>query len=349
MAAGLANPPALTQEERILVTAAQASFPLVPRPFAALGEKVGLSEDAVLERFQRLKASGVIRKIGPIFEPARFGLVSELVAVEAAPSHLEAVGAAAADWLPVTHCYEREHQVNLWFAAVAAGKEWFEQAAASAASLPGVRGVWRLPALRRFKIAVHFDLAAQPPQALTASSPENRLPVAGESAPSASIDIRLLSALETDLPLRPDPFSILASSLQIDTTSLLETLRKWTADGRIRRYGVMVNHHRLGFTANSMTAWAVPAAKVEEVGKRLASSPQITHCYERPAFPRFPYNVYAMIHGRSRQECLTVVEGLSEACGIHDAAALFSKREFKKSAPDYSRLLAERAVLDENQ
>ncbi|NIM05227.1 MAG: hypothetical protein GTO55_03955, partial [Armatimonadetes bacterium] len=283
MAEGVAGLSALTKEERVLLTAAQACFPCVERPFAALGEKVGLNEEAVLQRLERLKATNVIRKIGPVFEPARFGLASELVGVEIEPSHIEAVGTEVGSWAPVTHCYEREHRVNLWFAAVAPGEDWFESAAASTASLPGVRGVWRLPALRRFKIAVHFDLVASPSETptppasrSTASSP------AGTSIPTVpasadSVDVDLLSVLETDLPLCPTPFAALASAAQMETAAILAALQQWTDDGRIRRYGAMVNHRRLGFTANSMTAWEVADDRVEEVGNCLASSPYVSH------------------------------------------------------------------------
>ncbi len=355
MARAIDGPLLLTRIDRILLTAAQASFPLVRQPFAVLADIVGEAEQRVIERLASLKEAAFLRKIGPVFEPASLGLSSELAAVEVAPSHLESVGAEVATWAPVTHCYARDHRLNLWYAAVAPGEDWFEWAAARAASLPGVKGAWRLPALRRFKIAVHFDLVARP----TGTTPARPHMDASEhdsagdahkgpapSPPPAAPDIDILRAAETDLPLCSDPFSVLAASLPLDADGLLGTLRSWLADGRIRRYGALVSHRRLGFAANSMTAWVVPDDDIDRVGKCLASSPHVSHCYQRPAFPGFPYNMYAMIHGRSRAECLAVVGELSSACGAGDPAALFSDREFKKTTPNYADLLTPRASPD---
>ncbi|MCJ7749567.1 MAG: hypothetical protein MUQ65_00495, partial [Armatimonadetes bacterium] len=148
--------------ERSLVTLIQASFPLVSRPFEAIGRLVGSSEATVLRHVTGLKEKGLIRKIGPVFEPARFGISSELMAVQVSPEELGRVGAAVSAWRPVTHCYARAHSVNLWLAALSSEKQWFEQARARILDMTGVNGVWRLPALRRFKVAVRFDLTGRP-------------------------------------------------------------------------------------------------------------------------------------------------------------------------------------------
>ena len=337
--------PDLAPEDKALLTLAQASFPLVQRPFAALAGEVGLSEEAVIARMTALKASGLIRKIAPVFEPARLGLTTELVAAEVAPPDLEAAGAAVAAWPPVTHCYAREHRVNLWFTGAACGEAWFACAAARAATLPGVCGVWRLPAVRRFKIAVHFDLMAgpDPPAGRTCPSP-SETPAPPPPRWSGS-DLSLLRAVEADLPLCPEPFAALASSLAMAPEDLLGNLRQWVADGRIRRYGALVNHRRLGFVANAMTVWAVPDDRLETVGRCLATSPSVSHCYQRPAFPDFPHNLYAMVHAQSRARCLDLIRELSRKCGAGDPVPLFSTREFKKTAPRYSELLTSCPLL----
>ena len=358
MAEDIADRLPLTRDDRVLLTAAQTSFPLVQRPFAALGDAIGQSEESVIARLSSLKEAGFLRRIGPVLEPKRFGLTTELVAAEVAPSELPSVGAEVAAWPPVTHCYAREHRINLWFAAVAPGEDWFEWAAARTVSLPGVKGAWRLPALRRFKIAVRFDLTAPQPTVAAQPSPAGpspdhggpAVPLAGPPSRKKSepVDLEFLRAAETDLPLCSDPFSVLAASLQISADDLLDGLKSWLADGRVRRYGALANHRLLGFTANSMTLWTVPDDQVESVGRRLAAFPQVSHCYERPAFPGFPYNLYAMIHGQSRAQCLAAADELSAACEAGDPVALFSNREFKKTAPSYAELLAERAAPDQS-
>lgn len=348
MAERLSDLSDLAREERIFLTAAQSDFPLVPRPYAALGEQAGISEHSVIERLTALKASGLVRRIGPIFEPARLGLLSELLAAEVAPADLEAAGAAVGAWPEVTHCYAREHRVNLWFAAIAPGADWFASAAARCASLPGVKGVWRLPALHRFKLTVRFDLVSGL-SGSRAPNPKAQRAAAAPAAPSADpVDAGILQAVEADLPLCPEPFAALASGLSLDGKELLQVLRRWVAAGLVRRYGLLLNHRRLGFSANSMTVWALPPDRLEAAGRCLASSPEVSHCYQRPTFVGFPYNLYAMIHAPSREQCAATAHSLSNACGIGEPAMLFSQREFRKTVPSYSELLAQHAMQHES-
>ncbi len=368
MAQGLAPVTELSNSERALVTLVQASFPLVPRPFEAIGKTLGASEETVLEQLTRLKTAGLVRKIGPVFEPASFGITSELIAVQVAPEELERVGAMASAWQSVTHCYARFHSVNLWLAALSAKKEWFEEAQARMLALPGVEGVWRLPALRRFKVAVRFDLTdrmvhrgddATTRQGRCMASPRRGgrnevglddsngahccapLQIRSDNSVKIRADqIQLLEALETDLPLCPEPFKELAREHGLEEERILATLQEWTAARYIRRYGALVSHLRLGFVANAMTVWQVAADQVEEVGTALASSEYVSHCYERPPFSGFPFNLYAMVHERSREQCLAVIEELSQHCCGCARAVLFSTHEFKKSSPKYAELLA---------
>lgn len=375
MAQSLA-PAELSAQARALVTHVQDAIPLVSRPFKAIGKALGTDEEVVLEQLAGLKAAGLIRKIGPVFEPACFGIVSELLAAQVASEELARVGTTVSAWRPVTHCYAREHRVNLWLAALSAKKEWFEEAQASISSLPGVEGVWRLPALRRFKVAVRFDLTedasslgrrmASPLRArrgevgfderkgahccapLQNHAPlQNRAPLQKQgddpckTFTTRQFDIRLLAALEEDLPLCPEPFSALARVHGLEEERILATLQQWTAAGYIRRYGALVSHLRLGFGANAMTVWQVAAEHVEAVGAALASSEYVSHCYERPPFQGFPFNLYAMVHERTKERCLAVIEELSQQSRDCAREVLFSTREFKKSSPKYAELLAE--------
>jgi DNA-binding Lrp family transcriptional regulator len=344
MAPDVGRPAELSDQERSVITLIQASFPLVRRPFEAVGEKLGLGEEVVLELVEGLKKAGLIRNIGPVFEPARFGVSSELIAARVAPKKLERVGAAVGEWRPVTHCYARSHSINLWLAALSADRQWFEEARERLLEMPGVSGVWRLPAVRRFKVAVRFDLTdGEGDEVESSAEPDDETGAAG-LAPSGGdqedVDLRLLAALEMDLPLCPEPFAALAASRGLSEEAVISALLRWRADGRIRRYGALVRHLRLGFLANAMTVWQVPAERVPETGAALASSAHVSHCYERPPFSEFPFNLYAMVHARSRGDCLAVVEELSAHCGDCPRAVLFSTREFRKASPGFADLLA---------
>jgi len=338
MAANIDQAPALTHQERALLTLAQSEFPLCVRPFAALGQRLGISEQQVTASLQACKTARLLRRIGPVFAPRALGLVSELIAAEVAPEHLEAVGTAASGWGPVTHCYAREHTVNLWLAVVAPGSGWLETAAHTLRARAGVRGVWRLPALQRFKIGVHFDLVAG--RSAAAADPD--LPSAAAAGPGHLPDASLVSALEADLPLQAEPFGEIGRPVRLSGEEVIAVLQGWRQSGLLRRYGALVSHLRLGFTANAMTVWQVPWARVAEVGRLLAGSPAVSHCYERPPFPGFPWNLYAMIHGRTRDECLQIARTLSQAARAGDPLCLFSTREFGKRAPAYGWLLAAR-------
>ena len=152
---------------------------------------------------------------------------------------------------------------------------------------------------------------------------------------SAAMNGRLLAALQLDLPCERRPFACLAERVGVSEGELLESLRAGLDDGLIRRYGARVQHHSAGYQANVMVVWQVAPESVEEVGGKLALHPAVSHCYERPTFEDFPYNLYTMIHGKSRADCERVIAELQAVTGVREFAALWTKREFKKSAPRY--------------
>lgn len=153
-----------------------------------------------------------------------------------------------------------------------------------------------------------------------------------------AIDDKLVAALEVDLPCLRRPFAALAERSGdpgISEQSLIEALRRWLEEGVVRRYGALVSHRALGYRANAMIVWRAPEQRVEEIGQALARQPEISHCYQRPPFEGFPYNLYAVVHGRSREECERIARRLSAQVGLDDYRILFSTREFKKASPRF--------------
>ena len=146
------------------------------------------------------------------------------------------------------------------------------------------------------------------------------------------LEINVVKALQEDLPLAEQPFAIVAKRIGITEKELLDTARDLQERGVIRRFGAAVRHRRLGFQANGMSVWNVPAEKLDEAGRVLASSEQVSHCYARPTFPGFPYNLYAMIHARDREAVENLAAEISERVGVADYRVLFSLRELKKSS-----------------
>lgn len=149
----------LSIDDRRLLDLLQSEFPLVSRPFAALGEKLGFSEQEVLQKIAALKEAGIIRRIGGVFDSGKLGFVSTLVALSVEEDRIDDVAGVISRHPGVTHNYRREHEFNLWFTLVTPSREEQERFLAEAAEMDGVRRVRNLPATRLFKIGVNFDMA----------------------------------------------------------------------------------------------------------------------------------------------------------------------------------------------
>jgi siroheme decarboxylase len=148
-------------------------------------------------------------------------------------------------------------------------------------------------------------------------------------------EIALIRALNGPLPLCPEPFAAVAEKIGITEEQVLERVRAWKEDGTIRRFGARVNHRRLGFSANGMSVWDVPEEDVERVGAIMTEQPEVSHCYLRPRNASWPYNLYAMIHGKNEDEVRAVAQRIAKSTGFEECRVLFSATEFKKSAPRY--------------
>jgi DNA-binding Lrp family transcriptional regulator len=146
-----------------------------------------------------------------------------------------------------------------------------------------------------------------------------------------TIDKKILIITQDGIPLVSEPFNQLAKGLGIPEEELLEKLNNMLKDGTIRRFGASIGHRAIGITANAMCTWNVPDEKVEETGAIMAGFPEVTHCYERPRYPDWKYNLFTMIHAYSREECEKIAKQISISTGIKDYTILFSEKEFKKT------------------
>lgn len=146
------------------------------------------------------------------------------------------------------------------------------------------------------------------------------------------LEIKVVKALQEDLLLAEQPFAIVANRIGITEKELLDIARSLQERGVIRRFGAAVRHRRLGYQANGMSVWNVATEKQDAVGQVLASYEQVSHCYARPTFPGFPYNLYAMIHARDREAVESLATEISEQVGVTDYRILFSRKELKKSS-----------------
>lgn len=150
-------------------------------------------------------------------------------------------------------------------------------------------------------------------------------------------DIQLVKVLEEGIPLTERPFEEIARRVALSEEEVIRRINEWKANGTIRRFGAMVKHHRAGYLGNAMVVWNVPDEQVEGFAAKATEFSAVTHCYQRPRFSGFPYNIYTMIHGKSREECEFFARSISEATGILAYKILYTTIEYKKTSPMYFR------------
>ena len=309
----------------------QRDFPLCPAPFAELAARLGVAEKQVIGRLEELRREGKISRVGAVFAPKRIG-ASTLAAMAVPPEQLEAVAAAVNRFPEVNHNYEREHRYNLWF-VVTAGSEGRLQATLGAIEKAAGYPLLSLPMLEEFHIDLAFALNGERrPGAVTARKVAPEPPI-DESAR------RLVSVLQEGLPLFIRPFALIAERIGASEQDVLGRISRWVEDGAIKRFGVVVRHHELGFRANAMLVHDIPDERVGDIGRALAEEPAVTLCYRRPRVGSdWPYNLFCMIHGRERDEVLEHIAYLRQRHGLatwaHDV--LFSKTRYKQTGARYA-------------
>ncbi|UCD58810.1 MAG: AsnC family transcriptional regulator [Candidatus Hydrogenedentota bacterium] len=150
-----------------------------------------------------------------------------------------------------------------------------------------------------------------------------------------TLDRKIINALSGDISGTKQPYREIADRLRISEEDLLRRVRDYEKKGLLRRMGAMIAHRVAGVDANGMIIWDVPEDRLEEVGSKLASIKEVTHCYARRRHPEWPYNLYTMVHGRTRRQCENIAERLSKEIGIGQYKVVYSTREFKKTSPRY--------------
>jgi DNA-binding Lrp family transcriptional regulator len=318
--------------DRSLLERLQAQFPLVSRPYATLAQSLGVLETQVLGRIQTLKAAGLIREISAIFDTRRLGYQTTLVAFHVANGDLETIAGQVSAHAGVSHNYARPHHYNLWFTLAVPPGEDLTQAVERIARRTGVGDWLNLPALRVFKIRTHFKMV----QAGGSTAPAESVRPSLDDRPFTSADIPYVRALQKDLELLPRPFVEPARWIGTSEEGLLAKAHELQAAGIMRRLGAVLRHRKVGYTSNGMACWAVPPSRIEEAGRRATEYPQVSHCYQRPAHPpRWPYSLFTMIHGQSKDEVEAIVTQLAQETGIEEYDVLYSTREFKKERVRY--------------
>ncbi|TXH86882.1 MAG: Lrp/AsnC family transcriptional regulator [Rhodoferax sp.] len=315
----------------------QHGFPLCDAPFAAIAQQTGLDADAVLAQYQQWQQEGRLSRIGPVFAPQRVG-ASLLAAISVPPDQLTQAAAKVSAHPEVNHNYEREHVYNLWFVVAAPTQERLN-CVLDTIEAECQTTVLRLPLVEQYHIDLGFSLHAG--AAKTRSAPAQQAP-----SPLTEQDRALIGAMQSGLPLCPHPFEALAQSMGSTPHAVLQRIADWLADGTLKRFGVVLRHHELGFTANAMVVHDIPDALVSELGQRLGQHPGVTLCYRRPRVEgQWRYNLFCMLHGRERAQVEQQIAELRERFALQDYphAVLFSRERFKQQGARYAPCLAQAA------
>lgn len=312
----------------------QRNFPLVAQPFAELAKRLEVDEATVIAVLHSLRERGLVSRVGAVFRPNVVG-VSVLAALAVPVERLEQVALQVNAFAEVNHNYEREHRFNLWFVATASSAAHLRALLQEIETICACGPVLILPLLEQFHIDLGFDLGfGKNAAALHICQSSKQAPAEVAPITLSQDEQAFMAVLQRGLPLVSRPFAQFGCA----ESDALATLARWCKQGVIKRFGVVVRHHELGFTANAMVVWDVPDALVSAIGKRIADSGRVSLCYRRPrCLPHWPYNLFCMIHGKDRGEVEQCIAALSQMCGLTDFphSILFSCRRFKQCGAQY--------------
>jgi DNA-binding Lrp family transcriptional regulator len=312
-------------EEELLKTV-QKHIPFVRRPFKNIADRLNTTEERVLETLRKLKEDRVIRQISPIYDTKAVGYDSSLVAFRVDPEKLVEVAEFVNTHPGVSHNYEREHRFNLWFtlAVPPDGKLTLEDTVTLMAEKEGVEDFVILRTVRTYKIGVKLDYTSlEEREDVEIVKGKGRVELTEE-------DKKIIRVTQRDIPLTPEPFAELSEEIGIPEERLLNRLSFFKEVGIVRRFSAILFHRKAGFKANGMDVWSVPEERVDEAGLFLAGFKSVSHCYRRTTSERWSYNLFSMIHGRTKEEVVEFVEKVEKEINPLAKDILFSKMEFKK-------------------
>jgi DNA-binding Lrp family transcriptional regulator len=338
----------LDESDKRLMNLLQSSFPLDPEPFALVASEAELELDDVLARTKRLLDERIIREITPIFDTRALGYESMLVAAKVDSEHPHRAAQVVNSHPGVSHNYLRTHDFNLWFTIATPPDSELGLAGTLEVLMreTGAESMRQLPTLTLFKINMNLEME-KGTDALAATidaSPPREL----EAQPYDDRDVAVIRALQGPMEAIERPYDAAAAEVGMTTEELLAHLGGMIDRKLLRRVAAILFHRRAGFSANGMGVWKVPEAEIMATGSRMASFRGISHCYQRPTYEDWPYSVFTMAHGRSKEECDAVLDSIAVDCGMgpEDRATLYSSTEYKKIrlqyfTDDYARWEAE--------
>lgn len=319
--------------DKAVLNEIQWTFPLVPEPFVVIAQKFGIKEEELTKRLLALKKTGIIRQLSAIFDTRKLGYKSALIAMSIEPEKLDYVANQINKHPGVSHNYERNHEYNLWFTlAVPPGTD-LKNEVDKFSKLSGIKKMRLLPTIKLFKIGVKLDMVED--SAPEVKPTEEKKKIRDVKFVATEEDKRYIRELQKDLEIVKRPFLKSAQNLGTTEEALLEKAKFYEEIGVMRRFAAILRHRDAGFVANGMIVWKVPTERIDEVGAKLGAFPQVSHCYQRPVYQDWPYNIFSMVHCKSVEDAERMTKEIQKHINVDDYKILFSSREFKKTRVEY--------------
>ncbi len=322
----------MTEEQQAqLLSLLQKRFPLTRKPYAEIAKMLGVNELEVLKEVREQKRASIIRQISPIFDTKRLGYSSSLVAFEVDEADIDQAVEVINSHPGISHNYERDHSFNIWFTVAVASdsKLGLEKTVALLAQKVGAKDFIILPTLKMFKIAVKLDTTG------TDAKKEKVAKRVFKEIELTPLHLDIIRETQYNLPVESEPFAAIVEVLGITHEKLFEVLNELKDAGVMRRFAAILNHRKAGFNANAMVVWDVDEKEGEDIGKRAAEFSAVSHCYLRPKYENWPYNLFTMVHGKTTEETNAIIASIAEEISHKDKRPLYSTREFKKVRIQY--------------
>ncbi len=315
--------------EKDFLNLIQKEFPIDEKPFEILAKKLNSTEDEVLNLYKKLKEDKIIRQTSAIFDTKSLGYKSSLVAfmVDDIDRAAEFINTHPG----VSHNYERDNKFNLWFtiAVEPQSKLGLEKTVEIMARKVNAKEYIILPTKKMFKISVQLDVKGERAKKEKLKTKEK---IKMDLKP---LHFELIKALQEDIEPIQKPFERIVKELNISYEELKNESKKLQDAGYMRRFASILYHRRAGFKANAMVVWSVDEKKAIEIGQKVAEFSAVSHCYLRPVYPNWPYPLFSMIHGKSKEEVEEIVKEIEKEINPKDYQYLYSTREFKKQRIKY--------------
>jgi DNA-binding Lrp family transcriptional regulator len=320
----------LDERDKRLLNLMQGSFPIAPRPFQHVASQAAMTEEQVMARVRELIEHRIIRQVTPIFDTRALGYSSMLVAAKVDPDNPWRAAKVINEHPGVSHNYLRNHEFNIWFTIATEPDSplGLDRTLEVLGEIAGAESIRQLPTLKLFKI--RMDLEMEGGTDALAQTVEVAPPAEIERQPYDERDIAVIKALQGDMPIVSEPYAPAAEQLGMAQEDLLAHLEQMQERRLLRRVAAILFHRRAGFSANGMGVWKVPDDRVMELGPRMAAFRGISHCYQRPTYKDWPYSIFTMAHGRSKDECDAILDSIADLTGVDGRATLYSSTEFKK-------------------